>query len=118
MNYDECPVTRTLEVMGGRWKTVVLHYLNQGPRRTSELSRLIPHISGKMLTQQLRELENDGVLKRKVYNQVPPKVEYSLTPRGETLRPIIVAMCAWAAENPKPQGQKATLKKSKRSGAT
>jgi DNA-binding HxlR family transcriptional regulator len=118
MNYDQCPVTRTLEVMGGRWKSIILHYLNLGPRRTGELNRLIPHASGKMLTQQLRELESEGVVKRKVYNQVPPKVEYSLTPRGESLRPIILAMCAWAHENPKTEGPKARPRKSKRSGVT
>jgi len=101
MKYQECPVTRTLEVMGGKWKPILLHYLHEAPRRSGELARLVPQASGKMLTQQLRELERDGVVKRKIFRQVPPKVEYSLTPRGESLRPIIVAMCAWARENPK-----------------
>ncbi len=101
MKYNECPVMRTLEVIGGKWKPIILHYLNEGPCRSGELSRLIPHASGKMLTQQLRELEREGIVKRKVYHQVPPKVEYSLTPRGESLRPIILAMCEWALENTK-----------------
>jgi len=92
---------RTLEVIGGKWKPIILHYLNEAPRRTGELSRLMPHASSKMLTQQLRELENDGVVKRRVYTQVPPKVEYSLTERGRSLRPIIRAMSAWAVANPK-----------------
>lgn len=101
MKHDECPVTRTLEVIGGKWKPIILHYLKEAPCRTGELSRLIPHASGKMLTQQLRELEREGIVKRKVYRQVPPKVEYALTPRGESLRPIIAAMCQWGRENPK-----------------
>lgn len=99
-------MTRTLEVMGGKWKPIILHYLNEAPRRSGELSRLIPHASNKMLTQQLRELEHDGIVKRKVYSQVPPKVEYSLTPRGNSLRPIIRAMCEWALENPRPESGK------------
>jgi DNA-binding HxlR family transcriptional regulator len=109
MNYDQCPVIRTLELIGGKWKPIILHYLNESPCRTGELSRLIPHASTKMLTQQLRELERDGIVRRKVYNQVPPKVEYSLTPRGQSLRPIILAMCAWALENPKLESSKAKL---------
>ncbi|HSJ03171.1 MAG: winged helix-turn-helix transcriptional regulator [Verrucomicrobium sp.] len=106
MNYDECPMMRTLEVIGGKWKPIILHYLNEAPCRTGELSRLIPHASSKMLTQQLRELERDGIVKRKVYHQVPPKVEYSLTQRGESLRPIILAMGEWALKNPKPETAK------------
>ena len=99
MNYNECPITRTLEIIGGKWKPIILHYLSEAPRRSSELGRLIPQASGKMLTQQLRELERDRIIRRKVYRQVPPKVEYILTPLGESLRPIMVAMCAWGAEN-------------------
>lgn len=100
MNYNECPITRTLEVIGGKWKPFVLHFLAEAPRRSGELGRLIPQASGKMLTQQLRELEHDHVIQRKVYQQVPPKVEYLLTPLGETLVPIMDAMCAWGAANP------------------
>jgi DNA-binding HxlR family transcriptional regulator len=104
MNYNECPITRTLEVIGGKWKPIVLHYLSEAPRRSGELGRLIPQASGKMLTQQLRELERDGIIQRKVYRQVPPKVEYLLTPLGESLRPIMIAMCDWGAANPKANG--------------
>lgn len=100
MNHHECPITRTLEVIGGKWKPIVLHYLAAAPRRSGELGRLIPQASGKMLTQQLRELERDRVIQRKVYREVPPKVEYLLTPLGETLLPIMDAMCAWGAANP------------------
>ena len=99
MNHMDCPINRTLEVIGGKWKPIILHFIAQAPRRTGELGRLIPQVSGKMLTQQLRELERDGVIKRKVYRQVPPKVEYLLTPVGETLKPIMDAMCAWGREN-------------------
>jgi DNA-binding HxlR family transcriptional regulator len=95
MNYTECPIVRTLEVMGGKWKPIILHYLSESPRRSGELGRLIPQASGKMLTQQLRELEADKIIRRKIYRQVPPKVEYILTPLGESLRPVMIAMCAW-----------------------
>jgi DNA-binding HxlR family transcriptional regulator len=95
MNYIDCPVTRTLNVMGGRWKPVLLHYLMEKPRRAGELTRLIPQASPKMLTQQLRELETDNIVHREVFHQVPPKVEYSLTEFGESLRPVMDALCAW-----------------------
>ena len=95
MKYKECPIGRTLEVIGGKWKPIILHYLSEAPRRSGELGRLIPQASGKMLTQQLRELEADKIIRRKIYRQVPPKVEYILTPLGESLRPVMIAMCAW-----------------------
>jgi DNA-binding HxlR family transcriptional regulator len=101
MNYKDCPVMRTLEVMGGKWKPIILHYLAECPRRSGELARLIPQASGKMLTQQLRELESDRIVRRKVYREVPPKVEYSLSSLGESLKPIMTAMCAWGEANPK-----------------
>jgi DNA-binding HxlR family transcriptional regulator len=99
MKYKECPIVRTLEVMGGKWKPIILHYLSEAPRRSGELGRLIPQASGKMLTQQLRELEADKIIRRKIYRQVPPKVEYILTPLGESLRPVMIAMCAWGETN-------------------
>ncbi|PYI52146.1 winged helix-turn-helix transcriptional regulator [Paenibacillus flagellatus] len=89
------PVEATLDVIGGKWKVVILCHLDKGEKRTSELKRLIPDITQKMLTQQLRELEEDGVVERKVYEQVPPKVVYSLTGYGWTLKPILDEMCAW-----------------------
>jgi len=110
MNHMECPINRTLEVMGGKWKPIILHFLAQAPRRTGELGRLIPQASGKMLIQQLRELERDGIIRRKVYRQVPPKVEYLLTPVGESLKPIMDAMCAWGRENGgKPERKESRL---------
>ncbi len=90
-----CPATRTIEVIGGRWKLSLLYYLSGGVQRYSDLQRCLPAITPKMLTQQLRELERDGVVHREVYRQVPPKVEYSLTPLGESLRPVISAITEW-----------------------
>jgi DNA-binding HxlR family transcriptional regulator len=89
------PVEATLEVIGGKWKVVILCHLDKGDKRTSELRRLMPNITQKMLTQQLRELEDDGMVKRTVYDQVPPKVVYSLTDYGWSFKPILDAMCSW-----------------------
>lgn len=88
-------VEATLEVIGGKWKCVILCHLTHGKKRTSELKRLMPDITQKMLTQQLRELEGDGVINRIVYNQVPPKVEYELSDYGKSLESILSALCAW-----------------------
>ena len=81
--------------MGGRWKVLILYALANGPRRFSALKRELASCTQKMLVQQLREMEADEIVRRKVFPQVPPKVEYSLTPRGRTLKPIIEAMCQW-----------------------
>jgi DNA-binding HxlR family transcriptional regulator len=93
-----CPAEATLAVIGGRWKVPILYHLFGGVKRFSELQRALPGVTQKMLTQQLRELERDGVVRRTVYAQVPPKVEYSLTPRGESLKPVVKAMCRWGME--------------------
>lgn len=90
-----CPAEMTLRVIGGRWKVLLLYHLFQGVQRFSELRRSVPGITPKMLTQQLREMERDGIVSRTVYPQVPPKVEYRLTPRGESLKPVVNAMCRW-----------------------
>ena len=90
-----CPVELTMKVLGGKWKMLILFHLNTGPRRFSELRKSITGITEKMLTQQLKELEADGVVSRKVYPQVPPKVEYSLTEYGDTLGPVIKEMAKW-----------------------
>ncbi len=94
-----CPVEATLDVIGGKWKVLILCYLEEDIRRFGELKRLIPGITQKMLTQQLRELETDGLINRKVYTQVPPKVEYSLTKYGESLKPILKLMYQWGIEH-------------------
>ncbi|GAF40127.1 transcriptional regulator, HxlR family [Agrilactobacillus composti DSM 18527 = JCM 14202] len=88
-------VEATLDVIGGKWKPIILCHLGKGPLRTGELKRRIPAITQKMLTQQLRELEADNIIIRQVYNQVPPKVEYSLSNEGKTLRHLLVAMSEW-----------------------
>ena len=89
------PVEATLDVIGGKWKVVIMCHLIDGEKRTSELKKLMPNITQKMLTQQLRELEDDGVVNRTIFDQVPPKVIYSLTKYGWSLRPILDAMCSW-----------------------
>jgi len=90
-----CPAEITLNVIGGRWKIPILWHLAQGTRRFSELRRGLDGVTQKVLTQQLRELERDGIVHREVYPQVPPRVEYSLTTLGKSLRPVVEAMCKW-----------------------
>jgi DNA-binding HxlR family transcriptional regulator len=91
-----CPVETTLEVISGRWKVLVIHHLLDGIKRFGELHRALPGISHRTLTKQLREMEAARLIKRKVYAEVPPKVEYSLTPLGESLKPVLLAMDDWA----------------------
>jgi DNA-binding HxlR family transcriptional regulator len=90
-----CPVEATLAVVGGKWKALILFHLMLGPKRFSDLKRQLPTITQRMLTLQLRELEDDGIVHREIYKQIPPKVEYSLTEFGKTLEPILLAMTAW-----------------------
>lgn len=92
-----CPVENTLKIIGGRWKVLILRELFREVCRFSQLQRAIPGITQKMLTQQLRELERDGLIHREVYRQVPPKVEYSLTPLGKSLEPVLKAMHDWGS---------------------
>ena len=93
-----CPVEATLGLIGGKYKTLILWHLSQGTLRFTELRRLIHGATPKMLTQQLRELENDALIHREVYPVVPPKVEYSLTELGRSLMPILISMRNWGAE--------------------
>jgi DNA-binding HxlR family transcriptional regulator len=90
-----CPVEATLDVIGGKWKGVILYKLLEQPRRFSELKRELPTITQRMLTLQLRELEEDGIVHREIYKEIPPRVEYSLTEFGKTLKPILIAMLTW-----------------------
>lgn len=94
-----CPVTITLDKIGGRWKPLILFHLSHGTRRYSELKRSIPAITEKMLIQHLRELEKDNLVKRTVMPVVPPHVEYSLTKTGKELSPVLEAMAAWGLKN-------------------
>src|SRR5262245_45035564 len=93
-----CPVETAMTVIGGRWRAVILFYLLQGTKRFSELRRAIPNISQRMLTQDLRGLEAAGIVARTVYAEVPPRVEYRLTPLGDRLRPSVEALLAWGNE--------------------
>ncbi len=90
-----CPVELALSVIGGKWKGLILHRLRKETLRFSELKKLLPDITDKMLIQQLRELESDGIISRKVYPVVPPKVEYKLTAKGKELSPVIESMRKW-----------------------
>jgi len=89
------PVEAALEVIGGKWKGVTLFHLLDGVKRFNELQRDVGNVTQRMLTKQLRELEDAGLVNREVYPVVPPKVEYSLTKKGETLRPILNALKDW-----------------------
>ena len=92
-----CPVEATLELIGGKYKALILWHLAEGKLRFSELRKAVPRATPKMLTQQLRELETDQLIHREVYPVIPPKVEYSLTDTGRSLMPILVAMRDWGA---------------------
>lgn len=89
------PVETTLELIGGKWKPLIIWHLKDKTMRFNELKKSLPNVTQKMLTQQLREMEYHGFIHRKVYAQVPPKVEYSLTELGETLIPLLEIMCQW-----------------------
>jgi DNA-binding HxlR family transcriptional regulator len=93
-------VTRTLQVIGGKWKPVILFCVLHGVNRFGAMQRAIPNVTKQMLTQQLRELEADGILHREIFPEVPPRVEYSLTPHGQSLLPVVEAMRAWGAQQP------------------
>jgi DNA-binding HxlR family transcriptional regulator len=90
-----CAMDITMSFIGGKWKTVVLWYLRKDKKRFSELKRLIPNITEKMLSLQLKDLENDGIVGRKIYAEVPPKVEYFLTDFGKSLIPMLEEIARW-----------------------
>ncbi|AOM83836.1 Transcriptional regulator, HxlR family [Salisediminibacterium beveridgei] len=97
---EQCRVDNALGILVGKWKPIILlHLLKEGTQRFSELKRSIPGITQKMLTNQLRELEEEDIVERKVYPQVPPKVEYTITPYGQSLRPILDAMHEWGQKH-------------------
>lgn len=90
-----CPVETTLKIIGGRWKVLIIHFLLNDTLRFGELARSLGGISARTLSKQLRELEDDGVVNRKDFGEIPPKVEYSLTPLGRSLEQVLLSMEAW-----------------------
>lgn len=94
---DVCPVEVAISVVGGSWKLTIVKHLQAGPLRFGALRRAVGTVSERMLTRQLRELERDGVVHRRVFAEVPPRVEYSLTALGSTLAPVVRAMDDWGA---------------------
>ena len=95
----KCPVTGMLQLIGGKWKPIILYCLRSEKRRFGEISARIPDLSRKVLTEQLKELEEDGLLTRKQYNEIPPRVEYELTELGRSLTPVLNEMEKWGMEN-------------------
>lgn len=95
LEYTDCPIEAALDIIGGKWKGVILFRLSQKTCRFNELKRLLPAITQRMLTLQLQQLEAHGIINRKVYAQVPPKVEYSLTEKGKTLEPLLLLLKSW-----------------------
>ena len=100
-----CPVETTLLLIGDKWKVMILRDLMTGTKRFGALRRSIPAISQKILTQHLRAMEADGLVHREVYAEVPPRVEYSLTETGESLRPVLDAMSVWGRQYQRDQGE-------------
>jgi DNA-binding HxlR family transcriptional regulator len=94
-NLPPLPAERALRVISGRWKPVILYHLLSGPQRLSEINRLMPTISQKVLIQQLREMEAHRIVSRTAFPQVPPRVDYEATPLGQSLRPVLLALCEW-----------------------
>ena len=94
-----CPVEAALEVIGGKWKGTILYRLLDGKKRFNELKRMFPSLTQRILTQQLRELERDGIIHREAYAEVPPRVEYSLTEQGRTLAPVLELLRQWGVSN-------------------
>ncbi len=90
-----CPVETTLKIIGGRWKVLIIHFLLEDTKRFGELTRSLGSISARTLSKQLRELEDDGVVNRKDFGEIPPKVKYSLTPLGRSLKQVLQSMEAW-----------------------
>jgi DNA-binding HxlR family transcriptional regulator len=94
----DCPVKAALNVIGGKWRPLILYHLFEGTKRYGELSRLVPGITRRILTLQLRELESAGVIRRVIYQEVPPKVEYSMTEFGKSLEPLLQMLNNWGEE--------------------
>ncbi|SDX39451.1 transcriptional regulator, HxlR family [Salimicrobium album] len=105
---DQCQVQEAIGILVGKWKPIILlHLMKEGTQRFSELKREIPEITQKMLTKQLRELEAEGIVDRKVYPEIPPKVEYSITEYGKELQPILEAMHEWGEKHAQMKKERA-----------
>ena len=91
-----CTIEAGIAMIGGKYKIMILHHLMQGALRYNQIAKALPKATPKMLSQQLKELESDGIIKRTLYPIVPPKTEYNLTPLGEALKPVIESLCAWS----------------------
>lgn len=102
-NIEHCPVTTTMEIIGGKWKILILYLISNDINRFGKMSMMLRSISKQMLTSQLRELEEDGVIERKIYAEIPPRVEYSLTTKGQSLLPVITMMKDWGLNYLKEQ---------------
>lgn len=94
----DCPLVKAVNVVGGKWKPIILHILMSGPHRFGQLKAAVPPVSQKVLTQQLRELEMDGLVVRQVFAEVPPRVDYSLSDRGRSLAPILQQLYEWGRQ--------------------
>lgn len=97
--YGGCPVSATLKIIGGKWKPLILYFISVDVNRFGLLQRMMPDCSKRMMTTQLRELEKDGLVNRKVFAEVPPKVIYTLTEKGESLRPLFGELSKWGVKN-------------------
>ncbi len=97
------PVERALKVIAGRWKPIILYYVFDGPKRLSELKRMLPQITQKVLIQQLREMEKHGLVTRQIFAEVPARVEYSATEVGLELEPVLLALCKWGQKHAEAQ---------------
>lgn len=101
---DYCPVGEAIRMLEGKWKMTLLYFMIDGPKRFGELKRMLPGISEKILIQKLRELENAKIIQRKTFHEIPPRVEYSLTEYGQTLRPVLQVLNAWGKKHMKYVG--------------
>ncbi|WPU97887.1 helix-turn-helix domain-containing protein [Mucilaginibacter sp. cycad4] len=95
---NPCPVTATITLIGGRWKPIILFHLSDHTRRFGEIAVRMPSISRKVLSEQLKELEVDGLINRRQFKEIPPRVEYSLTELGKSVRPLLIHMATWGQE--------------------
>jgi len=98
-DFENCPITPAMEIIGGKWKSVILYNLLSGTRRFGEIAIRIPTISRKVLTEQLKELERDGLVIRQQYQEIPPRVEYSLTEKSKSLTGVFEKIAEWSNEN-------------------